>query len=196
MTAESHQDAARAGKARKRWRRGFIKNRDGATVVEFALLAMPFALLVFAILESCISFAAEEYMQNVTDDTARMMRTGQLKKSDINETTFRKRICDRLEIFVSQGCPGLSIDLRHFNTFKEAADMQTFSKKNADGSYSIYPTGGFKFDPGLSGTKNMLRVYYRWPVLTNLMRTRMSEFKDGTTLHFATATWQNEPFED
>ena len=65
-------------KARSRRIRSFGKDRDGATVVEFALLAMPFTLLVFSVIESCISFAVGETMQNVVDDLARQVRTGQM----------------------------------------------------------------------------------------------------------------------
>ena len=45
-------------------------------------------------------------------------------------------------------------------------------------------------------SKNMLRVFYKWPVMTDFMRKVMSNLKDGKTLHFATVTWQNEPFDD
>ena len=42
----------------------------------------------------------------------------------------------------------------------------------------------------------MLRVFYRWPVITDFMSKAMSNLKGGKTLHFATVTWQNEPFDD
>ena len=57
----------------------FLRNRSGSTAVEFTLLSIPFAVLVFAILESCISFAGQQVMSNITDDIARQIRTGQLK---------------------------------------------------------------------------------------------------------------------
>jgi hypothetical protein len=57
-------------------------------------------------------------------------------------------------------------------------------------------TSGFAVTPGPSMTKNMLRVFYKWPVMTDFMRKSMSNLKDGKTLHFATVTWQNEPFDD
>ncbi len=45
-------------------------------------------------------------------------------------------------------------------------------------------------------SKNMLRVFYRWPVMTDIMRKSMSSLKDNKTLHFSMAVWQNEPFDD
>jgi Flp pilus assembly protein TadG len=194
VTANNFQDVERSSKRKSGWLRGFTKDRKGTTVIEFALLAFPFSLLIFAILESCISFAAEEYMQNVTDDVAREFRVGKpwTKKAVVTKEQVRDKICDQLEVFVSDGCPGLSIDLRSFNTFAEAAALRHTIK---DGD--IYPDGGsFKFEPGTSQTKNILRVFYRWPIMTDLMRSRMSNLDNNAALHFATATWQNEPFDD
>jgi Flp pilus assembly protein TadG len=169
--------------------RRFLHNARGSVAIEFAALAIPFSLLVFAILESCISFAAQQVLSNVTDDVARQFRTGQLRQG-ITEPDLRKIICDRLEIVVSDGCPGLEIDLRNFTTFTAAAAKRIPLK---DGDLDKNAMG---FDPGKSGTKNQLRVFYRWPVITDFMRKSMSNLPDGTTLHFASVTWQNEPFDD
>ncbi|WP_245470055.1 TadE/TadG family type IV pilus assembly protein, partial [Mesorhizobium sp. M2C.T.Ca.TU.002.02.1.1] len=93
-------------KAHARSRPGFFSDRRGSTAMEFAMLAIPFALLVFAILESCISFAGQEVMANITDDVARQLRTGQLQKTNVSEASVKQLICSRLEIIVAQDCPG------------------------------------------------------------------------------------------
>ncbi len=169
----------------------FLRNRGGSTAIEFTLLALPFAALVFAILESCISFAAQQVMANVTDDIARQIRTGQLKPADINEGTLKTMICNELEIMVAKNCPGLEVDLREFPTFADAAKVRV--RLTADRDLN---TSDFAVSPGLSMSKNMLRVFYKWPVITDFMSKLVSNLKDGKTLHFATVTWQNEPFDD
>ncbi len=169
----------------------FRRNRDGSTAVEFALLAMPFAVLVFAILESCISFAGQEVMSNITDDIARQVRTGQLKPADLNEGVLKGMICAELEIMVAKDCPGLEVDLREFPTFADAAQVRIRLTEDRD-----LNTSDFAVAPGLSMSKNMLRVFYKWPVITDFMSKLVSNLKGGKTLHFATVTWQNEPFDD
>ncbi len=176
------------------WRRRlllpFLKDRRGSTAIEFAMLALPFSALVFAILESCISFAGQQVLSNAAEDVARQIRTGQVKAAAITETSLKTMICDRIKIMVSTGCPGLIVDLREYDTFADAA-KERIKLTNGD----IDQTG-FDVKPGKSQTKNMLRVFYRWPVVTDFMRKWMSNLKDGTTLHFASVTWQNEPFDD
>ena len=76
-------------------------------------------------------------------------------------------------------------------TFAEAAAVRIKLTPDKD-----IDTTGFAVDPGPSMSKNMLRVFYKWPVMTDFMRKSMSNLKDGKTLHFATVTWQNEPFDD
>ena len=169
----------------------FLRNRSGSTAVEFTLLSIPFAMLVFAILESCISFAGQQLLANVTDDVARQIRTGQLKPADLTKESLEAMICDRLEIIVTEGCPGLEVDLREFPTFADAAAVRI--KLTADREID---TSDFAVNPGLSMSKNMLRVFYAWPVITDFMARLVSNLKGGKTLHFATVTWQNEPFDD
>ena len=172
----------------------FLRNRSGSTAIEFTLLSIPFAALVFAILETCISFAGQQILSNVTDDIAREIRTGQLKPGPaLSETALKTKICDRLKIIVSAtDCPdAIEVDLREFPTFAAAAAVRI--KLTADRDID---TSDFDVDPGLSQSKNMLRVFYRWPVITDFMSKLVSNLKGGKTLHFATVTWQNEPFDD
>ncbi|MER9865759.1 pilus assembly protein [Mesorhizobium sp. M0136] len=183
--------AGRAGSPRR-----FLGDRRGSTAIEFAMLAIPFALLVFAILESCISFAAQEVMANATDDIARQLRTGQLRPADVSGTKLRDMICAKLEIMVAKTCPGLLVDLREYPTFADAA-LAGFKIQDGD----VVLTKGtstqtFTVAPGLAESRNMLRVFYKWPVMTDFMAKSMANLKDGKTLHFASITWQNEPFDN
>ena len=183
-------------RAQAKRRPGFFSDKRGSTAMEFAMLAIPFALLVFAILESCISFAGQEVMANITDDVARQLRTGQIKKADVTETSIKQLICTRLEIMVAKNCPGLLVDLKEYATFADAA---TAGFKIVNGDIVLTQgtnSASFSVSPGLAESKNMLRVFYKWPVMTDFMAKSMANLKDGNTLHFASVTWQNEPFDD
>lgn len=175
----------------------FLRNRSGGTAVEFTLLTIPFAVLVFAILETCISFASQQVMSNITDDIARQIRTGQLRPAALSKDSLKTMICNRLDVIVAADtCPqSLEVDLREFATFADAAAVRIKLVADANGDQDI-DTTGFDVKPGLSMSKNMLRVFYRWPVITDFMAKLVSNIKGGKTLHFATVTWQNEPFDD
>jgi Flp pilus assembly protein TadG len=179
----------RAARPLSLWGR-FLRDRRG-NALEFAALALPFSFLIFAILESCISFAGQEVMANTTEEVARKLRTGQIRAVDVDEIKLKQMICDELDVIVAKDCPGLVVDLREFPSFADAAAVKIkfTSAKDLD-------TTDFAVDPGPSASKNMLRVFYKWPVMTDFMRKMMSNLPDGKTLLFATVTWQNEPFDD
>ncbi len=189
----SETAAARRGQGRRRLARRFLRNEAGAAAIEFASLAIPFFLMVFAIVETCISFTAQQVLQNATDEYARQVRTGQVQASDITATKVKTFICDRIKVLVPNSCPGLYIDLKEYTSFEEAAKVKTKFKIDKDGTRDLDDTG---FDTIAGGpvTINMLRVYYKWPVMTDLMRAYLSNIAGGKTLHFATTTWRNEPF--
>jgi Flp pilus assembly protein TadG len=199
MGAQQEFAARNSGRTgARRFLARFLRDRSGSTAIEFTALAIPFALLVFAILESCISFASQEVMANATDDVARQLRTGQIKAADVNETKLKKLICDQLDIMVAKDCPGLLVDLRHYSTFADAAAAR-YTISNGD--IVLTKNGAtdpkqFTVDPGVSTTKNMLRVFYKWPVMTDFMAKSMADLNGGATLHYASVTWQNEPFDD
>ena len=192
------EKSAVGGSATRRRRRSligrFTKNSEGTTTIEFVMLALPFSLLVFAILESCISFAGQQLLSNAADTVAREIRTGQLKAADITEASLKDEICSHIDILVAAGCPELEVDLREFATFEQAAAVKI--KYIGSGDSRDIDTSDFEVSPGPSLTKNMLRVFYRWPVITDLMRKSLSNIQGSKTLHFASVTWQNEPFND
>lgn len=175
----------------------FARDRRGSTAIEFAALAIPFSLLVFAILESCLSFAGQEILTNATDDLARQLRTGQLKANAVTVDTLKQKICDRLEILMANDCTTrLKVDLRRYDSYVDAAG-HTYKIANGDivlmKGTAVDPKQ-FVAEPGTAETINMLRVFYKWPVITDFMKKSMANLKDGDTLHFATNTWFNEPY--
>jgi Flp pilus assembly protein TadG len=202
MIARPDTDSGSPRKRRRSILSRFARDRSGATAIEFSILAIPFSLLVFAILESCISFAGQQVLANAADDVARQLRTGQIKiaaglsaeaLAGEKEKLWRM-ICDRLEIMVAKDCPGLKIDVRKVDTFAEAAALRIVYGTSSGGR--TLAESNFTFEPGQAQSKNVLRVFYEWPVITDFMRSRISNLAGGKTLHFATVTWQNEPFDD
>ncbi len=165
-----------------------MADRRGATAIEFAILALPFLLLSFAVLETTVSFTAEQVMSNATDRLSREIRIGNIDPAVTDETAFRAMICDRLEIFVPDDCPHLHFDLQSYSSFAAVPTSIPFSAPG------VVDTSGFRYAPGGSGTINNLRIIYKWPVMTNLMKSRIAGLEDGRVLLYTTTTWQNEPF--
>jgi Flp pilus assembly protein TadG len=176
-------------------------DRRGSVATEFSMLAIPFMFLVFALIENCVAFAAQELLANATDDIARQMRTGQIKPTDATEVNLKQMVCERIKLLAPSTClSDVSIDLKEYATFEEAA-KETIKVEKDD---IVIKTSATSSRPpavgtlGKAGTKNTLRVFYKWPLMLDFVAQYISQtpFSDKRMLHFATATWQNEPFND
>lgn len=172
----------------------FARDSEGATAVEFGLLAIPFLMAMFAILETGISMAAQQLLVNATDDVARDVRTGQVKA--LSQAQLKSRICERIGWMVASGCPGLQVDLRAYPSFKATADQKIYLIAG-NIALELDKNGkalARKSEIGGSGAMQSLRAYYFWPLFTSLMQPSMATGGDGKALLSATQTWQNEQY--
>ncbi|NKJ99793.1 pilus assembly protein [Rhizobium leguminosarum bv. viciae] len=210
MTAIDQQTDKRRAFAPFRFSRfrALARSRDGAAAIEFALLAIPYFLVIFAILETFVAFAAEELVSNGVDTMSRRMRTGQItynlgRTTGMNQAQFRQAFCDEISILVRCSASEVAtpsklyLDVQTFSTF--SAIPTTIPKLSTD-KYADINTAAFKYAPGGAGTINMMRAYYRWEIITDLVRPYITTIRpsDGSMpsqyLIVATAAFQNEQY--
>lgn len=164
------------------------RDRGGATAIEFSLLALPFALLAFAILETTVSFAAQQVITNAADDIGRQVRTGKLTLANTTKQQMRDKICSEISVLTGSACSGLVWDLQSYGSF--SAVPKTIPR-NPSGDID---DTAFGYNPGEAGSIISLRIFYRWPVMIDMMKSSMANLPNNKTLLYASVTWQNEPF--
>ncbi|NEI68645.1 pilus assembly protein [Rhizobium lusitanum] len=188
--------------------RGFVRSRDGAAAIEFALLAIPYFLIVFAIIETFVAFTAEQIVSNAVDTLSRQIRTGQItvdpnKTSYTTTQQFRQAFCNEISVLITcsssevQTPANLYLDVKTYTSF--ASMPTTIPRKSSTDPYSDLDTTGFTFTPGGSKSLNMVRAYYRWQIITDLLRPYLTNVRpsDGSAsvyLIVATAAFQNENY--
>jgi Flp pilus assembly protein TadG len=169
--------------------RRFGRNRKGSVAIEFGILALPFIALIFAILEASLSFSTQQLLANAVDRISRDVRTGRLRDADLRGAGLHNLVCARISLVVARGCPDLVVDIQSYPTFTAVPKTIPFT------SGGDINSSGFRIAPGGPSTINQMRAYYRWPVITDMLRASMSSLPGGKTLLGATATWRNEPFD-
>ncbi|MCM2456057.1 pilus assembly protein [Rhizobium sp. CG4] len=179
------------------------KSSDGAAAIEFAILAIPYFMIIFAIIETFIAFTGEQLVSNAVENMSRKLRTGQItykvdSTTDKEAEQFRQLFCNEIAIMITCSTTEAKIPQKLFidaRTFTNFADMpSSVPVKNGD-----LDTSAFKYEPGGPGTINMLRAYYKWQVMTDLIRPYISNIRptDASVpsyfLIVATSAYQNEP---
>lgn len=186
MSAQSKTQSWKQFLKRPKIVRRFKQAEDGATAIEFAFLAGPFFLLIFAIIESSIFFLAGQYLESGVDTVGRMVRTGQLDGST-TEAEFKTEICTSTSLLFD--CDSIKVDLSVAATFDDLGDPP---EPDSDGNYD---SSAFGFTPPGASQIVMITVMYEWPILTNYAAPLMTNSTGKWALMTATAVFRTEPYQ-
>jgi Flp pilus assembly protein TadG len=191
---DSHSRKPKGGLMRR-----LFKDKSGTSAIEFALLALPFMMVIFASLETFTAFTAEQLLANATDTMARKVRTGEITLAKTTPEAFRKAFCDEISIIMTCSATEakipskLFIDVRSFTDFSQIPSA--LPRKDGD-----LDTSSFKFDPGGPTTITIVRAYYRWEVITDLVRPYITNLRPAGSsmpndyLMVATAAFRTESY--
>ncbi len=183
------------------------RSRDGAAAIEFALLAIPYFIIIFAIFETFMAFMGEQILSNGVDAMQRKLRTGEIAYKQTptveDEKKFRAAFCDEISIIIKCTASEINTPTRLFIDVRSFPDFVSIPTKyglvEGDDGYDLN-TGEFQFQPGGSGAINMIRVFYKWQIYTDLVRPYIGNVKLGDKnsksyfLIVATTAFQNEAY--
>ncbi|TCL72005.1 Flp pilus assembly protein TadG [Rhizobium sp. BK251] len=201
--AIDHDDAGSlppSAPARKLRLRRFFRSREGSAAIEFALLAIPYFVIIFATVETFVCYAGEQLVANAVDKLSRQMRTGQIAAT-ITKEQFRQAFCNEISILIKcsptevNTPEKLFLDVEHYNDFSDI--VPEIPRMSSDPRAPLN-TSALKFSPGGPETINMVRAFYRWQIVTDLVRPFLSDEHrpDGSMdyLMISTSTFKNEKY--
>lgn len=166
--------------------RRFLRDVRGVAALEFAFIGPPFFFLLFSMFEVGITFTADTVLQSAVNDTARMIRTGQVQSSAMTREQFRVLVCDEIVVLLS--CDQrLQIDVRRFNAFSGAGFENPLDE---NGNFR----DDYRYEPGAPCEVILVRAFYEWTPLTPGLGDFMGNMGGGGRLLMGTAAVRNEPF--
>ncbi|MBW9117879.1 pilus assembly protein [Rhizobium cauense] len=180
----------------------FRFSEDGATAVEFALIAPALIFLTFAIVESGIAFAADILLKNATYDAARTGRTGFVSEDSTQDATVKAKI--RSQAGVLMDVDKLVITSMSYKGFDVLKKPEPFTDKNGNGVRDdgenftdVNGNGAYDLDQGANGYGGTAQVVlytvtYPWTFHTPVLKQIVGN--NGTVELTATAVVQNEPY--
>lgn len=102
----------------------FARDERGVTVIEFAILALPFFTIIFAILETAMVFFAGQVLDSAVEDASRMIKTGRAQaQAGYNMTNFRALMCGYT--FNLFNCDNIKIKVDKLTDFNSTATSNT-----------------------------------------------------------------------
>lgn len=153
------------------------RDRRGATLVEFSLIALPSLVLLFGTFEIGFIYWANQELENATGAAARLVRTGQAQARNLNQAQLKAEVCSRTAVLV-QCQSRLRLDVRSAPSFDGITPPQPL-----DGSGALKADGDFAYAPGAGNDVVLVSAFFDWKLLLS-----------GTTLIRAATPARNEPF--
>lgn len=176
------------------WRkeaRRFGKARRGSTAIEFAIVAVPFFMLTFGLVEVLMIGFAQTSLDFAIAESGREIRTGRVQQNGVTEGEVQTALCNQINRFMVLSCDGnLFLDVDRYASFVDAA-AGTVNPVDGEGNFQ---TAGFGFTPGIGSDIVVVRAYYRWEVVTPLFEPVFSNTNGGQRILISTMMFRNEPF--
>ncbi len=166
-------------------RAGLAADRRGAVAIEFAIVSIPFFLLLFAILELALMFFVGQVLDTATVAASRLIRTGEAKAQAITQTQFKTQICAGMVNLIDCGSR-LYVDVQSYSTFGSYTPTSPLDK---DGNITTT-----KYTTGNKSEIIVVRSFYAWPVLFDFLARDTVRLSTGDQLLGAVVAFQTEPF--
>lgn len=179
--------------------RSFAGNQSGATAVEFGLVALPFLMMTFFIINIGMYYYTVNSIDKGLKDATRQILTGTAQTTAMTVGGFRSLVCTQANM------GGSSIDCSQLNILMTATTTNWATLIAQAGGQSCVTGGNLTNSTGAStdllsaytsGTAAYVLVTacYKWQGSAYLPFLNLGTFGDGSTLIQSVMAFQTEPY--
>jgi Flp pilus assembly protein TadG len=164
----------------------FCRARNGATAVEFALIAPVFLATLLALFQTCIFLFAQAALQSAANEAARLFLTGQAQSGSLSATQV-----------VTQVCPTALFTCSKMYIVVQSAASASSLSTSAPAMYSsgqAIAQSGYTYDPGAPGQIMVVQLIYAWPVIGAFGFTP-ANLPNGATEMMGVSAFRVEPYQ-
>lgn len=163
------------------------RNADGATAVEFALIAPAFLSLLFAIFQVTLFLFAQQTLQNAAIEGGRMFLTGSAQTAGLTQTQFANDVCPMVQALFN--CNKLQINVTTSSSFASAS---TSAPSLYDSNGNLQTTGSYS--TGTQGDIMVVQLVYPWPIFGTPLGSILPNTGYSTTELMGTTAFRVEPY--
>lgn len=165
--------------------RKFVGDRKGSAAIEFAILALPFFVVIFAIAEIAVMFFVDSGLDAALHKAVRQVRVGVAKNGSWDATKFKDVVCS--ELSYSFNC---ATKLKVRATI--VTDMSSIVKASPISGGNLNVTEDFNL--GDSGSYVLVQAFLPWAPVFKLYSVSSAQLSDGSYVLGSSELIKNEPF--
>ena len=147
-----------------------------------------FFALLFAIIETAIVFFAGQVLETVTQDSARMIMTGQAQTASYDRRrSSRPIVCNQIAGAVRLR-PSVYVDVQSYPGVHQRHDHRSDRRQRQ------FHRQHATISPGGAGDIVVVRLFYQWPLFVTGLGYNIANLTGSKRLLAATAAFRNEPY--
>jgi Flp pilus assembly protein TadG len=158
----------------------------GVAALEFALIALPFLIMAFGILEVGCIFWGNYELDNLTKSAARIIRTGEAQSGKLTQDQVVTQVCGKV-ILLTNCATKLKVSVQTFANFASVTGPAA-----KDGQGKLQNT--FPYQPGGPSQVVLVTSFYEWPLVGPSSIALLSNLANGNYLLQSSAVFETEPF--
>jgi Flp pilus assembly protein TadG len=170
------------------WTRAVARLRvaeQGATAVEFALIAPAFLATLIAVLETALFLFAQASLQTAATQAGRLFMTGQAQ--NLSQSAFKTQVCQNYLPSVFN-CSNLIVVVQNYTSFSSAS---TSAPALYNGST---PVSTWAYSPGTPGQIMVVQLVYPWSVVGGPLGFTLANLPNNAAEMMGVAAFRVEPY--
>jgi Flp pilus assembly protein TadG len=164
----------------------FCCARQGATAVEFALIAPALLGVLIALFQTAVFLFAQMVLQTAAVQAGRYFMTGQAQNGAWTATTIQNKICPQIQALFT--CANVIVVAQNYTSFA-AANTSAPQLYN-----SGQPVTTFAFDPGTPGEVMVVQLVYQWSVVSGPLGFVLSNLPNNAAEIMGVTAIRVEPY--
>ncbi len=164
------------------------RDDNGATAIEFAMVSMPFLMLLFGLIAVGLFFFTTFSLENAVEQAARPLRTGEAQTAGMTKDQFKASVCGKLPAYVE--CGGkLRINVQNFNV----GDAIT-PPACVDAGGALVEPAGTPYAPGTANQIMLVTACLQFDLAGKIPFLQLGKMSGGAALLQASTTFKIEPY--
>jgi Flp pilus assembly protein TadG len=192
-----------------RFGRRLAHDENGVTAIEFAMVGIPFFMMLFGIMGVGFYFFSIFNIENAIEQASRPLRTGEAQKASTTKVQFSKAVCDQLAGFFdcqsTSSTNKMRIQVVNVTALQAAtagalpAIGQCIGKdKDALGNFVgpdiLIPDNQTVYQVPNATQTVVVTVCYEMDLLQNIPFIKLGNMPSGTTMIQASTAFKTEPY--
>jgi Flp pilus assembly protein TadG len=172
----------------------WVKDEQGTSAIEFAIVALPFFLFVLGLIGVGLYFFTMSSLSYGVEDAARQIRTGEAQKSALNVGQFKNLVCAAAGSYIN--CARLSVLVQSGDTWSAITPQSCVDSNNNMVASTGSASDAISTYTGVASEVVLVTLCYQWDLAQSFSFLKLGKNADGSgsaVVQAATA-FRTEPY--